>query len=142
MPNDFEHLFQTGADTTDYVLLTSDYVQTIPFEGKEVLKVDPKGLSYLSEVATREISFKLRSSHLKQVSEIFNDPKATSNDRRIAATLIQNACVAVHGVLPLCQDTGTSIVFAKKGQNIWTDVDDSKYLTEGIYNCFKNENLR
>ena len=142
MHNNFEQLFQLDSDTTQYELLTSDFVETLQVGNREILKVEPKGLAYLSEVATREISFKLRTAHLKQVSEIFKDPKATSNDRRIAATLIQNASVAVHGVLPLCQDTGTSIVFAKKGQGVWTDVDDSQYITEGIYNCFKNDNLR
>jgi fumarate hydratase class I len=142
MEKEFEEVFQLGADATEYNLVSTDYVKTTEFNGQEVLIVESEALRFLSELATKEISFKLRTAHLKQVASILSDPKATGNDRRIAATLIKNACVAVHGVLPLCQDTGTSIVFAKKGQTIWTNGDDQKFISQGIYDCFKNENLR
>ena len=142
MEKEFEEVFQLGADATEYNLVSKDYVKTTEFNGQEVLIVESEALRFLSELATKEISFKLRTAHLKQVASILSDPKATGNDRRIAATLIKNACVAVHGVLPLCQDTGTSIVFAKKGQTIWTNGDDQKFISQGIYDCFKNENLR
>ena len=142
MENEFEEVFQLGADATEYNHVSTDYVKTTEFNGQEVLIVESEALRFLSELATKEISFKLRTAHLKQVASILSDPKATGNDRRIAATLIKNACVAVHGVLPLCQDTGTSIVFAKKGQTIWTNGDDQKFISQGIYDCFKNENLR
>ena len=90
----------------------------------------------------REISFKLRTSHLEQVAAIFDDDDATENDRRVAYTLIKNASIAVHGVLPLCQDTGTSIVFGKKGEGVWTNADDELFITKGIYDAFTKENLR
>lgn len=139
----FEKVFQSSlADKTKYQLLTDKFVDTIDFEGREILRIDPDALSFLAEQATREISFKLRTSHLEQVAQIFEDPEATENDQRIAYTLIKNASIAVHGVLPLCQDTGTSIVYAKKGQAVWTNADDESFITKGIYNCFKNENLR
>ena len=112
------------------------------FQDQEVLVIDPEGLSFLAETAIREISFKLRPAHLKQVAAILEDPLATDNDRRIAYTLLKNASIAVHGVLPLCQDTGTSIVVGKKGQHVWTGTDDEVALTRGIYECFKKENLR
>ena len=60
----------------------------------------------------------------------------------VAYTLIKNASIAVHGVLPLCQDTRTSIVFAKKGEAVWTNSDDEALINQGIYNAFKKENLR
>ena len=63
-----------------------------------------------------EIAFKLRTSHLEQVASILEDPEATDNDRTIAETLLRNAEVAAHGVLPFCQDTGTAIIVGKKGQ--------------------------
>ena len=123
-------------------MLTNKFVENTNFNGQEVLKVDAEGLSFLSEFAMREISFKLRTSHLEQVAAIFDDDDATENDRRVAYTLIKNASIAVHGVLPLCQDTGTSIVFAKKGEGVWTNADDELFITKGIYNAFKKENLR
>jgi hypothetical protein len=32
--------------------------------------------------------------------------------------------------LPSCQDTGTAIVVAKKGENVYTGVDDGEYYKE------------
>lgn len=139
----YEKVFQSSTkDATEYQLLTDKFVNTIDFNGQEILTIESEGLSYLSEFAMREVSFKLRTSHLEQVAKILEDVAATENDRRVAYTLIKNASIAVHGVLPLCQDTGTSIVYAKKGQAIWTNADDEEQITKGIYSAFKKENLR
>ena len=139
----YEKVFQpSNEDGTQYQLISDKFVGTTHFDGEEILTIQAEALSFLSEFAMREISFKLRTSHLEQVAQIFDDDEATENDRRVAYTLIKNASIAVHGVLPLCQDTGTSIVFAKKGQAVWTNVDDELYITKGIYEAFKKENLR
>jgi fumarate hydratase class I len=139
----YEKVFQSSSkDGTEYQLLTNKFVDTINLNGREILSIEPEALSYLSEFAMREVSFKLRTSHLEQVAKILEDAEATENDRRVAYTLIKNASIAVHGVLPLCQDTGTSIVFAKKGEAVWTNSDDEALITQGIYNAFKKENLR
>ena len=107
-----------------------------------MLKVDSKALTYLSETAMKEISFKLRTSHLEKVASILDDPEATENDRTIALTLLRNAEVSAQGVLPFCQDTGTAIVLGKKGQRVWTGGGDEAALAEGIYNTYTKENLR
>ena len=41
--------------------------------------------------------------------------------------LLSNAVVASKGMLPLCQDTGTAIIMGKKGQQVWTGVNDADY---------------
>ena len=51
-----------SADTTEYRLLSSEGVSTTPFEGREILKVDPQALAYLAETAFRESAFRLRTS--------------------------------------------------------------------------------
>jgi fumarate hydratase class I len=56
--------------------------------------------------------------------------------------MLRNAEVAANGVLPLCQDTGTATVVAKKGQNVWTGVRDEEFLSRGIYETYAEENLR
>lgn len=139
----YEKVFQSSdKDSTKYNLLTNKFVEAANFNGREFLKIDPEGLRFLSEIAMREISFKLRTSHIEQVAAIFDDDEATENDRRVAYTLIKNASIAVHGILPLCQDTGTSIVFGKKGEGVWTNADDELFITKGIYDAFTKENLR
>jgi fumarate hydratase class I len=45
--------------------------------------------------------------------------------------LLQN-CRSYRGQLPSCQDTGTAIVMAKKGENVYTGVDDAEWLSRGF----------
>lgn len=141
-PFHFEKTFPLGEDVTEYALLTDEFVEHTEFEGRGILKVDPRGLSYLAETAMREIAFKLRTSHLEQVAAILEDPEASENDRTIALTLLRNAEVSAHGVLPFCQDTGTAIILGKKGQGVWTGGGDEAALAQGVYNTYTKENLR
>lgn len=129
-------------DDTVYKKLTSDYVKVEKLGDREILTVDPKGLELLAEEAMADVSFMLRSSHLESLRRIIDDPEATDNDRFVAYNLLQNAAVAVEGALPSCQDTGTAIVMGKKGENVYTGVDDGEYLSKGIYNTYQKRNLR
>ncbi|MBS1533497.1 MAG: fumarate hydratase [Bacteroidetes bacterium] len=129
-------------DDTTYKKLTSDYVKTEKLGDREILTVDPKGLELLAEEALKDVSFMLRSSHLQKLRNIIDDPEATDNDRFVAYNLLQNAVVAVGGELPSCQDTGTAIVMAKKGENVYTGADDAEWLSRGIFNTYQNRNLR
>jgi fumarate hydratase class I len=45
-------------------------------------------------------------------------------------------------VLPSCQDTGTAIVVAHKGQWVLTDGDDVEALSRGIHRTYTETNLR
>ena len=134
--------FPLSADETEYELLTSDHVSLTELDGQEILKVAPEGLSLLANEAIKAISFKLRTSHIKQVAAILDDDLATENDRMIALMLLKNAEIASHGILPGCQDTGTAIVMGKKGQHVWTGADDAEHLSQGIHKTYQEENLR
>ena len=106
-----------SADTTEYRLLTKDYVKVVECDGRKVLKVDPKGLELLSKEAFADVSFYLRAAHLQKLSDILKDPEATDNDKFVAYTMLINQVVSAQGELPTCQDTGTAIVIGKKGEN-------------------------
>jgi len=138
----YQDPFPLGNDTTQYDLISSDQVSTSEFEGQEILKIRPDALSMLANEAVKAISFKLRTSHLKQVAAILDDPEATDNDRMVALMLLKNAEIAAHGILPGCQDTGTAIVMGKKGQQVWTGANDAERLSEGIHKTYQEENLR
>lgn len=129
-------------DDTVYKKLTSDYVSVKQYGDRKILKVDPKGLELLAQEASNDVSFLLRTNHLQSLKRIIDDPEATDNDRFVAYNLLQNAVVAAQGQLPSCQDTGTAIVMAKKGEDVYTGVDDAEWLSKGIYNTYKNKNLR
>jgi len=129
-------------DDTRYKKITSDYVSVQQLGDREILTVDPKGLELLAETAMSDVSFMLRATHLQKLRTILDDPEATDNDRFVAYNLLQNAVVAVEGQLPSCQDTGTAIVMAKKGENVYTGADDGEWLSRGIFNTYQNRNLR
>ena len=113
-------MFQVGQDDTEYYLLTKDYVSEGDFEGRKILKVQPEALTMLSRQCFHDANFMLRRKHNEQVASILKDPEASDNDKYVALSFLRNAEVAVKGELPFCQDTGTAIIHAEKGQAVWT----------------------
>lgn len=138
----YQKPFPIQKDTTEYRLLTKDYVSTIEVEGRKILKVDPKGLELLAKEAIHDVSFYLRATHLEKLANILKDPEASDNDRFVAHTMLLNQVVSAEGELPTCQDTGTAIVIGKKGENVWTGGHDAEALSKGIFETYKEKNLR
>ncbi|MDP6975817.1 MAG: fumarate hydratase [Acidimicrobiales bacterium] len=129
--------------TTGFRLLTTDGVRTVDGPGgRTFLEVDDEAIRLLTATAMRDISHLLRTSHLEQVAAILDDPEASANDRFVATELLHNANIAAGGVLPSCQDTGTAIVSAKKGQQVLTAGDDRAAISRGVYDTFLTSNLR
>ncbi len=135
-------MFQLGKDETEYYLLTKDHVSVGEFEGHPILKVEAEGITKMINQAFRDVSFLLRPAHNEQVAKILSDPEASDNDKYVALTFLRNAEVACKGQLPLCQDTGTAIVHAEKGQQVWTGFCDEEAIAKGVYKTYTEENLR
>ncbi len=142
MSADHHSLFQLGPDATPYRRLTDEGVRIEKALGREMLVVAPEALRRLSEQAMIDINHLLRPGHLAQLAKILDDPEATANDRFVAYDLLKNANIAAGGVLPMCQDTGTAIVVAKKGRRVWTEGDDEAAISEGIRDAYLKKNLR
>lgn len=140
----YQDPFPLGKDETKYRLLegSAKYVSVETFNGEEILKVTPEGLKVLANQAMREVSFLLRPAHNQQVAKIFKDPEASDNDKEVALAMLRNAEVSASFILPVCQDTGTACVVAKKGQNVWTGCDDAEQISAGVYTTYSEENLR
>lgn len=138
----YQKPFPVGKDKTKYRKLSSDYVSTLEVDGRRILKIDPKGLELLAQEAMADLGFYLRTSHMEKLAKILDDPEATDNDHFVAHTLIKNQVISAEGQLPTCQDTGTAIIIAKKGENVWTGVEDAEHLSKGIYETYKSKNLR
>jgi len=138
----YQKPFPITKDTTKYRLLTTEYVSTVEVDGRKILKVDPKGLEMLSKEAFSDVSFYLRPAHLNKLKTILQDNEASDNDRFVAHTMLLNQVVAAEGELPTCQDTGTAIVVAKKGEDVYTGADDAEHLSKGVYDTYQERNLR
>jgi len=143
-PEPFAHteLLPLGDDDTRYRLVTRDGVSVEKTSLGEFVRVDASAITRLTAEAMRDIAHFLRSSHLKQLADILRDPEASDNDRFVALDLLKNASIAAGGVLPMCQDTGTAIVKAKKGQFVMTGGGDESAISRGVYDTYLTSNLR
>jgi fumarate hydratase class I len=138
----YQQPFQTGKDTTEYRLVSEEYVKVEECGDRKILRIDPEGLTLLSREAFFDVSFYLRASHLQQLRDILDDPEATDNDKFVAYTMLLNQVVAAEGELPTCQDTGTAIASCKKGEDVYTGVDDAEYISKGVFQTYAERNLR
>jgi fumarate hydratase class I len=138
----YSPMFPLEADTTPWRKLPIEGVRTITVEGKTVLRIAPEALSELAVRAFHDVSHLLRPAHLASLRAILDDPEASSNDRFVVLDLLKNANIAAGGVLPMCQDTGTAIVFGKKGQRVWVDGDEEEALSWGVHRTYTETNLR
>lgn len=135
-------LFRLGEDKTEYRHLTGDFVKEEMIGGRKILKIEPEALTVLAKAAFTDIAHLLRTSHLEKLRGILDDPEASDNDRFVAMELLKNASIAAGGTLPMCQDTGTAIVVAHKGENVFTGADDGSMLSEGVRKTYNECNLR
>ncbi len=135
-------LLPLGADDTEYRLVTTEGVSTFETPEGTFLKVEPEAIRRLTAEAMHDIAHFLRSGHLQQLRNILDDPEASDNDRFVALDLLKNAAISAGGVLPMCQDTGTAIVKAKKGQFVFTGGGDEEAIAHGIYDTYQTSNLR
>ena len=135
-------MFSLGPDTTEYDLIGREHVSEAVFEGRPVVKVSPEGLTLLAERAFHDVAFLLRPSHLEQVAAVLRDPEASANDKYVALELLKNAVISAEGVFPMCQDTGTAIINAKKGQQVWTGGGDEAALSRGVFNAYTGNYFR
>jgi fumarate hydratase class I len=138
----YSPIFPLGEDATPWRKLDISGVSTVSCDGRTVLKVRPEALEALAFAACRDVSHLLRPGHLKQLANILKDPEASANDRFVALDLLKNANIAAGGVLPMCQDTGTAIVFGKKGQRVWVEGDEEEALSYGVHRTYTETNLR
>ncbi len=138
----YQEMFPLKDESTEYRILTEDYVSTDNFDNNEIIKIAPEGLTLLAEQAFKDVSHLLRPSHLKQLANILNDTESSDNDRYVAFEMLKNAVISAEGIFPMCQDTGTAIIIGKKGQSVWTGSSDEEALSRGVFNAYAKNNLR
>lgn len=138
----FQTMFPLGPDDTDWRKLDITGISTTQADGKTIIKISRDALSQLAFAAFHDVSHLLRPAHLAQLAKILQDPEASENDRYVAMEFLKNASISAGGILPMCQDTGTALVFGKKGQRIWVEGDEEEALSHGVFRTFTETNLR
>jgi len=138
----YSQLLPLGKDETKYRLVSKEGVKVVQLGDRQFLEVSPEALTKLTAEAIHDISHYLRPDHLQQLANIITDPESSPNDRFVATDLLKNANISAGGILPMCQDTGTALVMAKKGQHVLTTSNDEVAISQGIYDAYTNLNLR
>jgi len=113
------------------------------------LYIDAAGLEELSRKAFSEIAFKFPRGHLELLARILEDPEASANEKFVAAALLRNAAIAAEGLLPICQDTGTALIYGWKGSRISIvsadgadEADEAIPLAKGAEEAYSERRLR
>jgi fumarate hydratase, class I len=138
----YQDPFAKGHDQVDLYLLTKDHVDVTECDGKQILKVSAEGLKAVAAAAMHDCSYLMRPAHLKQLSSVLTDEEASDNDRFVALAMLRNAEISAQGQLPWCQDTGTATIIGYKGQQVFTQGEDARALSRGVYKTYTEENLR
>jgi fumarate hydratase class I len=108
----------------------------------QVLRVNAKTITALTNEAFTDLAYYLSPAHLEKLAEILRDPEASPGERFVVAALLKNAAIAAEGVLPICQDTGTATVVAWKGEGIRTGANDEAIMSAAIRAVWKKRHLR
>jgi len=138
----YSDMLSANPPEPEFRLVTTDGIATEQLGDRTFLTIEPETLQRVAFEAIHDISHYLRTSHLEQLRAIIDDPEASSNDRFVALDLLKNANIAAGGVLPMCQDTGTAIISAKRGSQILTTGSDEEQLSHGIFDAYNTLNLR
>ena len=138
----FTEILPTKPADPQFRIITKEGISVTKLGDRTFLNVELQVLEQIAFEAIHDISHYLRSDHLAQLRSIIDDPEASPNDRFVAIDLLKNANISAGGVLPMCQDTGTAIVSAKRGTQVLVNGDDVKHLSKGIYDAYQKLNLR
>jgi len=109
-----------------------------------ILEIEPDTLAELSRIAFSEIAFKYPAGHLELLAAILRDEKAGESEKFVVETLLRNAAIAAEGVLPMCQDTGTALIYGWKGEGVGTagGADAAEALSRGAAKAYAERRLR
>jgi fumarate hydratase class I len=143
-PFQFVPMFRTEhATSTPWMKMPYERpVEVVPFQGREILLVRPEILHQLAYDAICDIQHYYRREHLQFLRNILEDVEASPNDKFVALSLLKNACISARRVLPSCQDTGTAIVFGKKGECVMTGCNDEEEFSRGVWKAYQYHNFR
>ncbi len=112
------------------------------------LAVEAWALEELSRIAFSEIAFRYPKGHLEGLAAMLDDEGSSPRERFVIETLLRNAVVAAEGLYPICQDTGTALIYGWKGELNVSSVDFSVQpdiaglLAEGAGKAYAEHRLR
>jgi len=115
-----------------------------PREHEGRLSIAASALQECSRIAFTKIAYAMPPLQYAAFESILSDPTSSARERFVAASLLENAMIAAKGVFPICQDTGTALVYAWRGDrtDIEGDSDLERLLATGAREAYAIEKLR
>ncbi|MCY4443720.1 MAG: FumA C-terminus/TtdB family hydratase beta subunit [Proteobacteria bacterium] len=143
-------------DLTSYIKIAEPADVGIVTEsalGVNIVKVSQQAIEQLVARCFYDMSHLFRRDHLEGWAGILQDPQASDNDRYVATQLLRNAVIASQRLFPSCQDTGTAIILAWKGEQVWVERTkgeagkenrdvQKEAISAGVYATYTSKNLR
>ncbi|MDD5456831.1 MAG: fumarate hydratase [Candidatus Margulisbacteria bacterium] len=87
-----------------------------------------------------DINFNVDSDILKYFQSQL--PALKDNEKRVIQILVENANIAAKNKIPLCQDTGTVVIFARIGQHVAFEKNLQTLIDEAVSSVYKQQYLR
>ena len=134
-----ENLVELGSDETFEPLELP-----APREDDGRLSISASALQECARIAFTKIAYTMPPLQYAAFETILYDPSSSARERFVAASLLENAAIASKGVFPICQDTGTALVYGWRGArtDIEGDSDLERLLATGAREAYALEKLR
>ncbi len=87
-----------------------------------------------------EAAYNLPKKEIKLLKSALNKEKDRAAN--LIRLIIKNAQIASRGIYPLCQDTGTTVVFAEIGERVHIEGNINEAVNEGVRKGYKEGYLR
>lgn len=87
-----------------------------------------------------EAAYNLPKKEIKLLKSALNKEKDRAAN--LIRLIIKNAQIASRGIYPLCQDTGSTVVFAEIGEDIHIEGNINEAVNEGVRKGYKEGYLR
>ena len=115
-----------------------------PLQANGRIIVEPESIRACAKLAFSRIAYRMPDSQLASFSAILESPKSSANETFVAASLLENARIAANGTYPICQDTGTALVYGWRGDqvDIVPNEEIEPLLAWGIAEAYAQEGLR
>lgn len=113
-------------------------------EDGDRLSISASVILECARIAFSNIAYAMPPRQYSVFEEIMGDPASSARERFVAASLLENAIIAAKGVFPICQDTGTALVYGWRGDHIDIegDGDLERLLATGAREAYALEKLR
>lgn len=115
-----------------------------PLKANGRVILEPEHIRECAKIAFSRIAYRMPASQLAAFEAIVKSPIASRNEKFVAASLLENARIAAEGIYPICQDTGTALVYGWRGDHIDIAHDEEieSLLARGAAEAYAQEGLR